>query len=52
MKIEMVLKFDRAAKNTYIFVAKNEYTSIPTIYVRKSAFEKQPKKLKLISEGE
>ena len=52
MKIEIVLKLGRAAKNTYIFVTKKEYVPINTVYKRKSAFEKQLKKLKLISEME
>ena len=44
MKVEMILKFDKATKNTYVFAATKDDDPIPTVYVRKSAFQKQPEK--------
>ena len=52
MKVEMTLKFDKATKNTYVFAAAKDDDPIPTVYVRKSAFEKQPEKIKLTMESE
>ena len=52
MKVEMILKFDKATKNTYVFAATKDDDPIPTVYVRKSAFQKQPEKIKLTLEDE
>lgn len=39
MQIEMTYK--KSTKNTYVFEAKD--TAIPTLYIQKAEFEKQPK---------
>lgn len=52
MKSEMTLKFEKATKNIYVFAALKDDDPIPTVYVRKSAFQKQPEKIKLIKESE
>lgn len=39
MRVKMTFK--KATKNTYVFEASG--TAIPTLYIQKLAFEKQPK---------
>ena len=41
MQIEM--NYKKATKNTYVFEATG--TEVPTLYINKSAFEDQPKKI-------
>ncbi len=52
MKVEMTLKFEKTTKNTYVFNATKETDPIPTLYIRKSAFEKQPEKVRLTLESD
>ena len=52
MQPEMTLKFEKATKNTYVFATLKDDDPIPTVYVRKSAFQKQPEKIKLIMGSE
>ena len=41
MKVKMVFK--KSTKNTYVFEAPG--TAIPTLYIQKLSFEKQPKEI-------
>lgn len=52
MKSEIILKIEKATKNTYVFVALKNDDPISTLYDKKSAFQKQPKKIKLDMESE
>jgi hypothetical protein len=52
MKEELKMKFDKATKNTYVFAATKDDAIVPTIYIKKSAFDKQPPEIKLTIESE
>lgn len=52
IKEEQKMKFEKATKNTYVFAAVKEDALVPTLYVKKSAFDKQPQEIKLTLEAE
>lgn len=42
--VKTTLKFERETPGTYVFSNSKDNTPIPTLYVKKSAFEDEPPK--------
>ena len=51
-KKEIEFEFERATKNTYRFQESGDDSIIGTLYVKKSLFKKEPKKIKVAIEWE
>ncbi|MCL5989678.1 MAG: hypothetical protein M1166_05040 [Candidatus Thermoplasmatota archaeon] len=52
VKKEIEFQFERDTKNTYRFQEAGDNPVIGTLYVKKSVFKKEPKKIKVAIEWE